>query len=43
MQEFDREYCHEVKSACLQAIANTRFASGLIRATSYLPPKSKWL
>ena len=25
MQEFDREYCHEVKSACLQAIANTSF------------------
>ena len=25
MQEFEREYCHEVKSACLQAIANTSF------------------
>ena len=25
MQQFDREYCHDVKSACLQAIANTSF------------------
>ena len=25
MQEFDREYCHDVRSACLQAIANTSF------------------
>ena len=25
MREFDREYCHEVKSVCLQAIANTSF------------------
>ena len=23
MNQFNREYCHEVKSACLQAIANT--------------------
>jgi hypothetical protein len=25
MQQFDREYCHDVKNACLQAIANTSF------------------
>lgn len=25
MQHFDREYCHDVKNACLQAIANTSF------------------
>ena len=25
MQQFDRDYCHDVKSACLQAIANTSF------------------
>ena len=43
MQKFDREYCHEVKSACLQAIANTSFCERANRATCYLPLKSKWL
>jgi hypothetical protein len=26
-EQFDREYCHAVKSACLQAIANTSFSN----------------
>jgi hypothetical protein len=26
-EQFDQEYCHAVKSACLQAIANTSFSN----------------
>ena len=29
VDQFDREYCHAVKSACLRAIANTSYADDL--------------
>jgi hypothetical protein len=36
-KQFDREYCHAVKSACLQAIANTSFCDSAHPGETIIP------